>query len=703
MKFSKGFALLVFIFSAGFVRSQDYVWPTDASHLITSTFGEYRPDHIHPGIDIKTWGQEGYRVIAIDDGSIIRVRVSPYGYGRVVFHQLDNGMVAVYAHLSRFDDRVEQIVKKEQKRIGRFAIQKNFPPGNLIVKKGDLIGYTGSSGADAAHLHFEIRNQEGHPLNPFHVGYQIQDTIPPQCQSLAVTPLRYGSHVNGDFLPQIYPLKSLTNGVFMLEDEITAWGNIGLALSAYDQANGASNRFQIYRVQLFVDEQPIYSVQYDCFPLSLTQQIDLDRDYRLRRWGDGLFQKLYVDIGNQLPFYKPQKERAGVLSCWGNKGKISRFSKQKSDLPTNSTVPTTLEPGEHTLRIIAEDYFGNQSTIQGTLRMIPVSELMPDMNLPESGPTSRIPEGTKTSKMLIEKRFLQDYLRFRILSEDPLAAMPDFFIKMNGKVNHLVSLIPISFGEFIGSIPLDRDQNGEMIIEFQYITQPGWIQSTVDTLEIFSIIPGKHNEMVSPDGICKITFPVESVYQPYWGTIQSSPVPPSLSSIQKIYRIVPDDVPLQNKIGIRITIPSDLPFRDKMAVYGFGEKGTNVYLGGHWETSETLSTETGSLTSVVVQIDTVSPVIYQITPASGSHIQSATPTITVQFEDLLSGIYGEDNYVVRLDRKRCIMEYQPGKKSAFYQVENPIGKGRHVIDVMIRDRSGNVAEAQSVFHVHVLK
>jgi hypothetical protein len=176
-----------------------------------------------------------------------------------------------------------------------------------------------------------------------------------------------------------------------------------------------------------------------------------------------------------------------------------------------------------------------------------------------------------------------------------------------------------------------------------------------------------------------------------------------MSSIQKIYRIVPDDVPLRNKVDIRITIPSDLPFRDKMAVYGFGEKGTNVYLGGHWETSETLSTETGSLTSVVVQIDTVPPVIYQITPASGSHIQSVTPTITVQFEDPLSGIYGEDNYVVRLDGKRCIMEYQPEKKSAFYQVENPMEQGRHVIDVMIRDRSGNVAKAQSIFHIHVLK
>ncbi len=703
LKFRNGTVIFIFTFFVSVAAGQDYLWPTDASHLITSTFGEYRPGHIHAGLDIKTWGQEGFPVSAIDDGFLIQVKVSPYGYGRVVYHQLNNGMVVLYAHLSRFNDHLEQIVKAEQKRFGRFAIQKQFPPGDLIVKKGDLIGYTGSSGTEAAHLHFEIRNQENHPLNPFHLGYQIQDTIPPQCQLLAATPLRYGSHVKGDFLPHIYSLKSLGKSEFVLEEEITAWGNIGLALSAYDQADGASNQFQIYRIQFFVDEKPVFSAQYDCFPLSLTQQVELDRDYRLHRWDAGLFQKLYIDCGNKLPFYTPQKEGAGILSCWGSNGQINHAQKRQSGQSMDTAVPVELESGEHTLRIVVEDYAGNQSIVRGKLRMISVSGLKSDIHFPEPGPVSHISEGTVTSKVLIEKRFLQDYLRLRILSEDPLIAAPDLLIKMNGRIQHLVSLIPISSGEFIGSIPLDKNQNGEMITEFQYRTQPGQVQSTEDTIQVFSIVPEKHGEMISSDGICKITFPEGSVYQPFWGTIQTSPVPESMSSIRKIYRIVPDDVPLQNRVSIRLTISSDLPFCDRMAIYGFGEKGVNVFLGGKWEQSETLSTETNMLTPVVVQIDTVPPIIHQIIPVPRSHIQSATPKITVQFEDQLSGISGEDNYVVRLDGKRLIVEYQPEKKNAFYQVEKPLRQGKHVIDVLIRDRSGNVAEGQSVFHVHVLK
>src|SRR5713226_3608039 len=32
----------------------DFLWPTDASHTVTSTFGEYRHTHFHSGIDIST-------------------------------------------------------------------------------------------------------------------------------------------------------------------------------------------------------------------------------------------------------------------------------------------------------------------------------------------------------------------------------------------------------------------------------------------------------------------------------------------------------------------------------------------------------------------------------------------------------------------------------------------------------------------------
>ena len=87
--------------------AQNYLWPTNASTYLASSFCEFRPGHYHSAIDIKTWVQEGYKCYAIADGEIIRLRVSPFGYGKVLYLRLKDGNTAVYAHLQRFAPDLE--------------------------------------------------------------------------------------------------------------------------------------------------------------------------------------------------------------------------------------------------------------------------------------------------------------------------------------------------------------------------------------------------------------------------------------------------------------------------------------------------------------------------------------------------------------------------------------------------------------------
>ncbi|MBU0519826.1 M23 family peptidase, partial [bacterium] len=61
------------------------------SRSLSSTFGETRDGHYHFGIDIKTNGTEGHSCYAVADGDIVRVRVSPYGYGKALYLQLADG------------------------------------------------------------------------------------------------------------------------------------------------------------------------------------------------------------------------------------------------------------------------------------------------------------------------------------------------------------------------------------------------------------------------------------------------------------------------------------------------------------------------------------------------------------------------------------------------------------------------------------
>ena len=65
--------------------TSNYLWPTNASDVITTVFGDIRPFRYHTGIDIRTYGINGLDIYAIEDGHISRIAVSTSGYGKVVY------------------------------------------------------------------------------------------------------------------------------------------------------------------------------------------------------------------------------------------------------------------------------------------------------------------------------------------------------------------------------------------------------------------------------------------------------------------------------------------------------------------------------------------------------------------------------------------------------------------------------------------
>ena len=52
------------------LSGQDTQWPTDAGNSYSSNFGEYRDDHFHMGLDIRTKGTIGHKVFAVENGYI---------------------------------------------------------------------------------------------------------------------------------------------------------------------------------------------------------------------------------------------------------------------------------------------------------------------------------------------------------------------------------------------------------------------------------------------------------------------------------------------------------------------------------------------------------------------------------------------------------------------------------------------------------
>ena len=100
----------------------------------------------HKGMDFTA--PKGTPIYASGDGVVIRADGRAIGYGRHVRIDHGFGYVTLYGHMTKY------VVKRKQK-----------------VKRGDLIGYVGSTGrSKAPHLHYEVR-KNGRHINPINFYY----------------------------------------------------------------------------------------------------------------------------------------------------------------------------------------------------------------------------------------------------------------------------------------------------------------------------------------------------------------------------------------------------------------------------------------------------------------------------------------------------------------------------------------------------
>ena len=108
-----------------------YSPPLNIPLLLAGNFGELRSDHFHSGLDIKTKHQQGLKVFSIADGYISRIKISHWGYGKVLYVNHYNGTTSVYAHLQKFSPEIENFVQEKQYANKSFTIQL-FPKKDKI-------------------------------------------------------------------------------------------------------------------------------------------------------------------------------------------------------------------------------------------------------------------------------------------------------------------------------------------------------------------------------------------------------------------------------------------------------------------------------------------------------------------------------------------------------------------------------------------
>jgi len=117
----------------------------------------YKTRKLHTGMDFSA--KSGTPIYATGDGKISEVKKSRRGYGNHVIIDHSYGYKTLYAHMTKY------IVHKGQK-----------------VKRGEVIGYVGSTGTSVApHLHYEV-HKNGRKINP--VNFYYNDLNPDEYEKM---------------------------------------------------------------------------------------------------------------------------------------------------------------------------------------------------------------------------------------------------------------------------------------------------------------------------------------------------------------------------------------------------------------------------------------------------------------------------------------------------------------------------------------
>ena len=175
---------------------------------LSSGYGDYRSGgRFHVGLDLRTGGQIGAKVYSPVDGHVWRVRMSYRGYGKGLYLKGDDGPIYVFGHLSGFNETIQRAVTDEQFRQKRYFVDLQFPADSIPVKAGQLIAYSGQTGAGGPHLHFEKRTGDNIPLNPFNHGFRLGDRTPPTFKRVGIHLLDDRSLFSGGLREIFLPVK----------------------------------------------------------------------------------------------------------------------------------------------------------------------------------------------------------------------------------------------------------------------------------------------------------------------------------------------------------------------------------------------------------------------------------------------------------------------------------------------------------------
>jgi murein DD-endopeptidase MepM/ murein hydrolase activator NlpD len=707
----------------------DYLWPTDASNTITSTFGEFRRTHFHAGIDIRTHDRTGFPVFASRDGYISRIWVNPNGYGKMLHVRHPDHYTTTYAHLDRFAAGIHARVAREQAQSGAYPLDIECAPHEFPVRKGEVIAYSGETGTGSPHLHFEIRDENLNAINPLLCpNMTIKDDIPPFVRKVAFVPIGYESTVNGRTGAYVLTPRKVGESRYLVRSPVRVTGAVGLAIDNRDKSNETWFRHGIYRNTLFMDGERIFTVTFDRVPTRDARQIGLYYIWSLLR--RGRFQKLYSDSPNDLPIYEPNDDAAGIIT--------SRLYAE----------------GTHDWRVEMEDIYGNSTLLSGTI----VLNHPPSVSVVRTGDSLLVRAGGETTVeriLLSTRRNGEKRWRSSEFSPEADAARQGFLVPVAFDRWDVVRVVaenaygthsPPAY-HFInkpengrGSLRIRHEQDGNVVrirlsTDGMFTSDPvahvleegverpvelkplnlhlyagayapaesfagrrtiraeaeinGRPVSAEQDLALYPIVPGTEGSYQLDDGRFILSYNPESTYNTVFLSMEKRD-----DNGRPVYALFPRHTVLRG--GLDVTVRSDAAGEEKTGLYFRTGRSWNLRRSAVDQKEKTFSTSLRSrLGEVTVRRDTVPPWLGNL---SIRKLSRRMPRFSFRFGDDLSGI-DYNGVMAYIDSNLVVPEIDGEHRRAFYQFTHPLEPGSHQLRVHVRDNVGNTTTVARRFLV----
>ncbi len=658
-------------------------WPTTTSPSLTSTFGEYRRGYFHSGIDLSTGGRVGVPLHAIGDGEIVRVRASGVGYGRAIYLRVDDGPMAVFAHLDRFMPELDAYVRAAQHRLGRYEVDLYPDDGTFRVSTGDVIGATGDTGAGPPHLHFELRNALGDvAINPLRFGYDPADDVAPTIADVRIEPAAPRTRVDGEFSSVV---RTVSRG--LVPDTTRVTGPFRLSTHVFDRAGRGTARLAVHALELRTDRL-LYASRLDTVPYANQRVVDLVYDPERASMGETRVRRLYVAPGSALADAHTAGD--GVVGVDAGAGDLVICEVRAVDFAGNETrvrVPVLVDP-----------------TPAGLPASPDRREDPPDAAVPVATPSA----GGGVDRWRSSVRGSVDRAHVVLEVERAIGSLDRARVTLAGRTeipsvfcddSHRIDLVFAPFG----SGP------AEVAIAGTYADGSGF-EETLPIDAVFVDPDASEPTTLARDGVT-VTVEPGDLFASGWlrATVGERPeLSDGLVPRSRIVALEPREQVFARPVTVRLVpdpAPADVAAvagvagtpAQGLGIYALDEKtGSWAFEGGEWD-GEALAVETRRIGRFCVALDRVAPVVEAVRPADGARVSAGAP-VGATVSDVGSGLHWT-GLTLEIDGEPVIAEWAPDVGVCRARTGTPLSKGEHVARLIAVDRCLNRTERTWTFTV----